>query len=123
VDDRRRRTGKGVLPRPGGQRAVPLPGLAFRTNGNGDGGGNGGGNGAATRRGRTAACAADSPLDDPVDGARGRVLIFLMVSAHFFPTPDVVAGARSALRFSRAVAAAQWLSARHPDEPWMGDSW
>jgi hypothetical protein len=99
------------------------PRVPYSGNGNGDdgGGGNGGvngsGNGGASEP--PAPRGGFTPAMIPLMVLAGGVLIFLMVSGHFFPTPVLSRVLVPLFGFLATVAAAKWLSARHPDEPWI----
>jgi hypothetical protein len=60
-----------------------------------------------------------SPAVIPLIVAAGAVLGILMVSAHFFPSPVLSRVLVPVFGLLAALAAARWLSARHPDEPWL----
>jgi hypothetical protein len=56
----------------------------------------------------------------PLIAAAAAVLALIMASAHFFPTPILSRVLIPVFGFLAVLAAAKWLSARHPDEPWLG---
>jgi hypothetical protein len=56
----------------------------------------------------------------PLIAAAVAVLVIVMISAHFFPSPILSRVLIPVAGFFAAAAAAKWLAARHPDEPWLG---
>jgi hypothetical protein len=61
-----------------------------------------------------------TPALMPLIGLAGAVLAILMISGHFFPTPILTRVLIPVFGFLATLAAARWLAARHPDEPWLG---
>jgi hypothetical protein len=61
-----------------------------------------------------------TPAILPLIVAAGGVLVVLLISGHFFPTPILTRVLIPLFGFLVVLAASRWLVARHPDEPWLG---
>ncbi|MDQ1481830.1 MAG: hypothetical protein QOI44_2691, partial [Actinomycetota bacterium] len=61
-----------------------------------------------------------TPALMPLIALAGAVLALVMISAHFFPTPILTRVLIPVFGFLATLAASKWLTARHPDEPWLG---
>lgn len=61
-----------------------------------------------------------TPALVPLIGLAGAVLAIVMISGHFFPTPILTRVLIPVFGFLATLAAAKWLAARHPNEPWLG---
>jgi hypothetical protein len=61
-----------------------------------------------------------TPALIPLIALAGAVLAILLISGHFFPTPILTRVLIPVFGFLATLAAARWLAARHPDEPWLG---
>ena len=79
----------------------------------------GGDNGGAADQPPPENVRAFSPAMVPFMVLAAVVLGIVMVSAHFFPTPILSRVMLPIFGLLAVLAAAKWLQARHPDEPWL----
>jgi hypothetical protein len=61
-----------------------------------------------------------APSGTPLAVLAGAVLLTVMFSTHFFPSPILSRVLLPVFGFFATFAAARWLQARHLDEPWLG---